>query len=62
MMQTRYAKLNSGMFVKRGDPDSWIEIDSSFKGQIIAEDKEYVVLSDGNVRVRVKKYDVTEVQ
>ncbi len=58
----RYAKLNRDIFAKRQDPDSWVEIDSSFKGQIIAEDEEYVILSNNGVEVRVKKYDVTEIE
>ena len=57
----RYAKLNMDIFARRQDPDSWVEINSSFKGQIVAEDKEYVIISNNGVEVRMKKSDVTEI-
>ena len=57
----RYAKLNRDIFARRGDPDSWVEISSSFTGQIVAEDKEYVIISNNGVEVRMKKSDVTEI-
>ena len=28
----RYAKLNMDIFARRQDPDSWVEINSSFRG------------------------------
>lgn len=59
--KTRYAKLKMDIFARRQDPDSWVEINSSFKGQIVAEDKEYVILSNNGVEVRMKKSDVTEI-
>ncbi len=61
-MKPRYAKLNMDIFAQRADPDSWVEISSSFKGQITEEDNEYVVLSNNGVNVRVKKSDVTEIE
>lgn len=57
----RYAKLRWDI-AGRQDPDSCVEINSSFKGQIIAEDKEYVILSNNGVDVRVKKSDVIEIE
>ena len=58
----RYAQLKMDIFAQRQDPGSWIEIDSSFKGQIVEEDKEYVILSNNGVEVRVKKSHVTEIE
>lgn len=49
------------VFAQRGDPDSWVQINSSFTGQIVSEDNEYVILSNNGVEVRVKKSDVTEI-
>lgn len=57
----RYAKLKMDIFARRQDPDSWIEINSSFKGQIVAEDLEYVIISNNGVEVRMKKSHVTEI-
>lgn len=62
IMKPRYAKLNIDIFARRRDPDSWVEINSSFKGQNIAEDKEYVILSNNGVDVRIKRFDVTEIE
>jgi hypothetical protein len=61
-MKPRYAKLNMDIFAHRQDTASWVEINSSFTGQIVAEDNEYVVLSNNGVEVRVKKSDVTEIE
>ncbi len=61
-IKPRYAKLNMDIFARRQDPDSCVEIHSSFKGQIVAEDKEYVILSNSGVEVRIKKSDVTEIE
>lgn len=58
----RYAQLKMDIFAKRQDPGSWVEIDSSFKGQIVEEDNEYVILSNNGVDVRVKKSDITEIE
>ena len=46
------------IFARRQDPDSWVEISPLFKGQIVAEDREYVVLSNNGVEVLVEKSDV----
>jgi hypothetical protein len=58
----RHAKLNMDIYAQRRDPESWIEINSQFTGKIVAEDKEYVILSNSGVEVRVKKSHVTEVE
>lgn len=60
-MKNRYAKLKADIYAHRGDPESWIEINSSFKGKIVAEDKEYVILSNNSVEIRVKKTDIIEI-
>lgn len=60
-MKPRYAKLKMDIYAIRRDPESWIEINSSFNGKIVAEDKEYVILSNNNVEVRVKKSDIIEI-
>lgn len=51
-----------GIFARRQDPDSCVEINSSFTGQIIGEDKEYVTISNNGVEVRVRKSDMTEIE
>lgn len=60
-MKSRYAKLKMDIFAHREDPESWIEINSSFNGKIVAEDKEYVIISNNNVEIRVKKSDIIEI-
>lgn len=60
-MKLRYAKLKRTVYAEMLNHNMWIEVDPSFKGRIVEEDEDYVIIYNGEVRVRVRNVYVEEI-